>query len=147
LRRALLAVQAPRPLCSDRAWAPLARRATLRAAPLARIPAFTSAHSLDTALSRLLCSAVLDADLPLRLYDALMREGVLVAKKDFNAPKHHELDMPNLHVIKTCQSLTSKGFLKTQFSWNYVRRTVQRCPADLRQYYYTLVRSLTIVSI
>jgi len=53
-----------------------------------------------------------------------MREGVLVAKKDFNAPKHHELDMPNLHVIKTCQSLTSKGFLKTQFSWNY--------------YYYTL---------
>jgi len=90
---------------------------------------------------------VLDADLPLRLYDALMREGVLVAKKDFNAPKHHELDMPNLHVIKTCQSLTSKGFLKTQFSWNYVRRTVQRCPADLRQYYYTLVRSLTIVSI
>ena len=64
--------------------------------------------------------------LALRLYDALMREGVLVAKKDFNAPKHHELDMPNLHVIKTCQSLTSKGFLKTQFSWNY--------------YYYTLVR-------
>ena len=70
---------------------------------------------------------MLSADVVPRLYDALMREGVLVAKKDFNAPKHHELDMPNLHVIKTCQSLTSKGFLKTQFSWNYVRRSLALC--------------------
>jgi len=51
-------------------------------------------------------------------------EGVLVAKKDFNAPKHEELDVPNLHVIKALQSLNSKGFVKTQFSWQY--------------YYYTL---------
>jgi hypothetical protein len=51
-------------------------------------------------------------------------EGVLVAKKDFNAPKHEELDCPNLHVIKALQSLNSKGFVKTQFSWQY--------------YYYTL---------
>jgi hypothetical protein len=45
-------------------------------------------------------------------------EGVLVAQKDFNAAKHMELDVPNLQVIKAAQSLTSKGFLKTQFSWN-----------------------------
>ena len=51
-------------------------------------------------------------------------EGVLVAKKDFNAPKHDDLDVPNLQVIKAMQSLTSKGFVKTQFSWQY--------------YYYTL---------
>ena len=51
-------------------------------------------------------------------------EGVLVAKKDYNAPKHEELDVPNLHVIKAMQSLTSKGYVKTQFSWQY--------------YYYTL---------
>jgi small subunit ribosomal protein S10e len=51
-------------------------------------------------------------------------EGVLVAKKDFNAPKHEELDVPNLEVIKAMQSLTSKGFVKTRFSWQY--------------YYYTL---------
>ena len=46
-------------------------------------------------------------------------EGVLVAKKDFNAPKHEELDVPNLEVIKAMQSLTSKGFVKTQFSWQW----------------------------
>lgn len=51
-------------------------------------------------------------------------EGVLVAKKDYNAPKHEELDVPNLQVIKAMQSLTSKGFVKTQFSWQW--------------YYYTL---------
>ncbi|ELU40117.1 plectin/S10 domain-containing protein [Rhizoctonia solani AG-1 IA] len=50
--------------------------------------------------------------------------GVLVAKKDYNAPKHEDLDVPNLEVIKAMQSLTSKGFVKTQFSWQY--------------YYYTL---------
>jgi small subunit ribosomal protein S10e len=57
-------------------------------------------------------------------YASHLLEGVLVAKKDFNAPKHDELDVPNLEVIKAMQSLTSKGFVKTQFSWQY--------------YYYTL---------
>jgi predicted transcriptional regulator len=46
-------------------------------------------------------------------------EGVLVAKKDYNAPKHEELDVPNLQVIKAMQSLTSKGLVKTQFSWQW----------------------------
>jgi small subunit ribosomal protein S10e len=35
-----------------------------------------------------------------------------------------ELDVRNLHVIKVCQSLTSKGYVKTQYSWGW--------------YYYTL---------
>ncbi|KAF3905837.1 Plectin-1 [Arthrobotrys entomopaga] len=48
----------------------------------------------------------------------------MVAKKDYNLPKHQELDVKNLYVIKACQSLTSRGYLKTQFSWQY--------------YYYTL---------
>jgi hypothetical protein len=43
----------------------------------------------------------------------------LVAKKDFNAPKHEDLDVPNLEVIKAMQSLTSKGLVKTQFSWQW----------------------------
>lgn len=51
-------------------------------------------------------------------------EGVVVAKKDFDAPKHDEIDTKNLFVIKALQSLTSKGYVKTQFSWQY--------------YYYTL---------
>ncbi|CAG8555931.1 3762_t:CDS:2 [Paraglomus occultum] len=48
-----------------------------------------------------------------------MSEGVLVAKKDFNAPKHPDIDVPNLQVIKACQSLESRGYVKTQFSWQY----------------------------
>jgi small subunit ribosomal protein S10e len=47
-------------------------------------------------------------------------EGILVAKKDFNAPSHVDLHkIPNLQVIKACQSLTSRGYVKTQFSWQY----------------------------
>ncbi|KAI0090961.1 Plectin/S10 domain-containing protein [Irpex rosettiformis] len=53
------------------------------------------------------------------IYENLFKEGVLVAKKDYNAPKHEELDIPNLEVIKAMQSLTSKGLVKTQFSWQW----------------------------
>ncbi|KAI9030107.1 Plectin/S10 domain-containing protein [Phycomyces blakesleeanus] len=58
------------------------------------------------------------------IYEALFKDGALVAAKDFNAPKHSELEVPNLEVIKAMQSLTSKGLVKTQFSWQF--------------YYYTL---------
>lgn len=54
-----------------------------------------------------------------------------MAKKDFNLPKHGDIDTKNLYVIKALQSLDSRGFVKTQFSWQY--------------YYYTLtpeVRSI-----
>ncbi|KAG6332298.1 hypothetical protein ID866_6793 [Astraeus odoratus] len=54
------------------------------------------------------------------IYENLFKEGVLVAKKDYNAPKHEELDdVSNLEVIKAMQSLTSKGLVKTQFSWQW----------------------------
>ncbi|KAK5119302.1 hypothetical protein LTR85_007658 [Meristemomyces frigidus] len=59
-----------------------------------------------------------------KIHEYLFREGVLVAKKDFNLPKHADIDTKNLFVIKACQSLTSRGYLKTQFSWQW--------------YYYTL---------
>ncbi|KAF2497387.1 hypothetical protein BU16DRAFT_313069 [Lophium mytilinum] len=54
----------------------------------------------------------------------LFREGVLVAQKNFYLPKHGEIDTKNLFVIKAMQSLNSRGYVKTQFSWQY--------------YYYTL---------
>jgi len=39
-----------------------------------------------------------------RIYEQLFNEGVMVAKKDFHAPTHPELeDIPNLHVIKALQ--------------------------------------------
>merc|ERR1712225_111850 len=59
-----------------------------------------------------------------KIHEYLFREGVLVAKKDYNLPKHNDIDTKNLYVIKACQSLTSRGYLKTQFSWQW--------------YYYTL---------
>jgi len=59
-----------------------------------------------------------------KIHEYLFREGVLVAKKDFNLPKHGDIDTKNLYVIKACQSLDSRGYVKTRFSWQY--------------YYYTL---------
>ena len=35
-----------------------------------------------------------------QIFEYLFKEGVLVAKKDFGAPKHPDIDVPNLHVIK-----------------------------------------------
>ncbi len=55
-----------------------------------------------------------------KIYETLFKDGVMVAKKDFNAPASLEIpEVGNLEVIKVCQSLTSKGYLKTQFSWQY----------------------------
>ncbi|ODV67803.1 Plectin/S10 [Hyphopichia burtonii NRRL Y-1933] len=59
-----------------------------------------------------------------KIHQYLFQEGVVVAKKDYDQPKHDEIDTKNLFVIKALQSLTSKGYVKTQFSWQY--------------YYYTL---------
>ncbi|BEJ15129.1 hypothetical protein CspHIS471_0408960 [Cutaneotrichosporon sp. HIS471] len=59
------------------------------------------------------------------IYEQLFKEGVMVAPKEFNRPSHPDLTtVPNLEVIKAMQSLTSKGYVKTQFSWQW--------------YYYTL---------
>ncbi|KAH9272280.1 hypothetical protein BASA83_005372 [Batrachochytrium salamandrivorans] len=54
-----------------------------------------------------------------KIYQYLFQEGVLVAKKDFNLPKHGEIDVPNLQVLKALQSLESRGYVKSQFSWQY----------------------------
>ncbi|KAF5285635.1 hypothetical protein FQR65_LT13116 [Abscondita terminalis] len=54
------------------------------------------------------------------IYEYLFKEGVMVAKKDYHAPKHPELEMiPNLQVIKAMQSLKSRGFVKEQFAWRH----------------------------
>ncbi|CAG7731550.1 unnamed protein product [Allacma fusca] len=55
-----------------------------------------------------------------KIYEQLFNEGVMVAKKDFHAPQHPELDgIPNLHVIKALQSLKSKGYVTEQFAWRH----------------------------
>jgi hypothetical protein len=43
----------------------------------------------------------------------------MVAAKDFNAASHPELpEIPNLEVIKSMQSLTSRGYVKTQCTFS-----------------------------
>ena len=38
------------------------------------------------------------------IYEALFKDGVMVAKKDFNAPEHNEIKkVPNLQVIKAME--------------------------------------------
>ncbi|XP_038687376.1 40S ribosomal protein S10-1-like [Tripterygium wilfordii] len=49
----------------------------------------------------------------------LFQEGVLYAKKDFNLPKHPEIDVPNLQVIKLMQSFKSKEYVRETFAWMY----------------------------
>ncbi|KAE8226900.1 hypothetical protein CF319_g581 [Tilletia indica] len=57
--------------------------------------------------------------LPTAIYSQLFRDGVLVAPKNFEV-EHPELEgVANLHVVKAMQSLTSKGFVHTQFSWQW----------------------------
>lgn len=47
----------------------------------------------------------------------------MVAKKDFEI-QHDDIATKNLYVVKAMQSLTSRGYVKTQFAWQH--------------YYYTL---------
>ena len=54
------------------------------------------------------------------IYEYLFKEGVMVAKKDYHAPKHPELEtIPNLEVIKALQSLRSRGYVTEQFAWRH----------------------------
>ncbi|CAI8049446.1 40S ribosomal protein S10 [Geodia barretti] len=54
------------------------------------------------------------------IYEHLFKEGVLVAKKDYFAAKHSEIEtVPNLQVIKAMQSLKSRGYVTERFSWQY----------------------------
>ncbi|KAM7323562.1 hypothetical protein ACRRTK_017668 [Alexandromys fortis] len=57
------------------------------------------------------------------IYELLLKEGVMVAKKDVHMPKHPELadkNVPNRHVMKAMQSLKSQGYVKEQFAWRHV---------------------------
>jgi small subunit ribosomal protein S10e len=50
----------------------------------------------------------------------LFKEGVIVAKKDYNLPKHPEVEeATNLEVIKLMTSLTSRDLVSCRFSWKH----------------------------
>lgn len=43
----------------------------------------------------------------------------MVVKKDVRAPKHADIDVPNLQVMKALLSLKSRGYVAEQFSWQH----------------------------
>ena len=50
----------------------------------------------------------------------LFKEGVVVAKKEWNLPKHPDIEeATNLEVIKLMTSLTSKDLVSCRFSWKH----------------------------
>jgi small subunit ribosomal protein S10e len=44
---------------------------------------------------------------------------VLTCQKDVKLEKHHELDLPNLHVVKAMLSLKSRGHVREVFNWQW----------------------------
>ena len=54
------------------------------------------------------------------VYAYLFREGVLVAKKDFFAPKHHIIsEVTNRELICLMKSLHSRQYVKETFNWGW----------------------------
>jgi len=53
------------------------------------------------------------------VYRYLLNEGVIVIKKEEQAPKHLELPIPNIQVINVLKSLKSRGCVTEQFSWSH----------------------------
>lgn len=55
-----------------------------------------------------------------KIYEYLLKEGVIVVKKDSYLPKHQHLtDVSNLEVMMVVKSLKSKGFLNDVFNWQW----------------------------
>jgi hypothetical protein len=55
-----------------------------------------------------------------KVHEYLFREGVLVAKKDFNLPKHGDIDTKNLYV---CSEFTPKELLFPMIIAKHLRRS------------------------
>ena len=71
----------------------------------------------------------------LAVYKYLFAEGVVTAEKDFNLPKHPEIDVPNLQVIKLMQSFKSRELVNEQFSWrHYYWKLTDKGIEYLREY-------------
>lgn len=51
------------------------------------------------------------------IYSYLFKEGVIVVQKDSTLPKHHLLDVPNIHALDAMKSLCSRGFVRVTFNW------------------------------
>ena len=66
---------------------------------------------------------------PLTLASHSLAEGVMTVEKKSSAPKHHVLDMPNIHVMDALKSLKSKNLVTETFNW-FVRLRSHDAVAD-----------------
>uniref|UniRef100_A0A914YCS5 Plectin/S10 N-terminal domain-containing protein n=1 Tax=Panagrolaimus superbus TaxID=310955 RepID=A0A914YCS5_9BILA len=71
-----------------------------------------------------------------KIFEHLFADGVAIAKKDYNAKTHPEIEgVRNLYVIKALKSLASRGFVKEQFAWrHYYFYLTDEGTAYLREY-------------
>ena len=58
------------------------------------------------------------------IYAYLLKEGVIVVRKDSYLPCHQHIDVPNLKVMMIVKSLKSQGFLQDVFNWQWCYYTV-----------------------
>ena len=59
------------------------------------------------------------------IYSYLLREGVIVVRKDAYVPKHQHIpEVSNLKVMMIVKSLKSQGFLQDIFNWQWCYYTV-----------------------
>ena len=54
------------------------------------------------------------------IFTYLLREGVIVVKKDAYLPQHQQItQVPNLHVMMITKSLKSRGYLNEVYNWGW----------------------------
>ena len=54
------------------------------------------------------------------IFTYLLREGVVVVKKDAYLPVHPQIQqVPNLHVMMITKSLKSRGYLNEVYNWGW----------------------------
>ena len=59
------------------------------------------------------------------IFTYLLKEGVIVVRKDAYLPKHQDLEgVANLKVMMIVKSLTSQGYLQGVFNWQWNYYTV-----------------------
>ena len=51
------------------------------------------------------------------VFEYLLKEGVIVVKKDAYLPRHAQTNVPNLQAMMIVKSLKSRGFLNEVYSW------------------------------
>mmetsp|Transcript_49045 Transcript_49045/g.68157 ORF Transcript_49045/g.68157 Transcript_49045/m.68157 type:complete len:161 (+) Transcript_49045:131-613(+) len=53
------------------------------------------------------------------VYEYLLKEGVIVVKKDFKLPEHKDTKIPNLQVWMLLKSLKSRDYVEVIYNWHH----------------------------